>query len=181
MSPEAVLLINPRTASAKTSRMPLSLVHLAAALEERWPWDIVDANVVLDPVRTALERLGARPHALVAVTTMPGPQVVGAIEISAAIRAAYPSIPIVWGGYFPTLYPDAAINAPYVDYLVRGQGEQTLLELLGAVDSADAAAIRNVAGLTWKDGGRSQHILSHVCWRNGKPAQQLRKGVGQRQ
>ena len=78
-----------------------------------------------------------------------------------------PSVPIVWGGYFPTLYPDAAINAPYVDYVVRGQGEETLLDLLthladaGSRPARDSArnpsAIRGVAGLTWKDDGRSVH------------------------
>ncbi|MDP8999489.1 MAG: B12-binding domain-containing radical SAM protein [Myxococcota bacterium] len=148
------------------ARLPLSLLHLAAVLEERHSWRILDGNLgpILDP---ALRALGESPHALVGVTVMPGPQVATAIEISAAVRAAFPSVPIAWGGYFPTLYPDAAINAPYVDYLVRGQGEETLLELLArlpaadtpsALDSAhDSIAIRDVAGLTWKSHGRAIH------------------------
>jgi len=156
----AVLLINPRTGAAKNAGLPLSLVHLGAALEGSWRWDIVDGNRTPDPVRTALARLSARPHALCGVTVMPGPQVITAIEISGAIRKAFPAVPIVWGGYFPTLYPDAAINAPYVDTLVRGQGEQTLVDLLSASGGSDAshsAALRNVAGLTWKDAGRIVH------------------------
>ena len=76
---------------------------------------------------------------------MPGPQVAPAIEISAAIRAAFPSVPIVWGGYFPTLYPDSAINAPYVDYLVRGQGEATLLDLLARLPDAGAPSATDSA------------------------------------
>jgi anaerobic magnesium-protoporphyrin IX monomethyl ester cyclase len=148
-----VLLINPRT--GKSGGLPLSILHLGAALEGRWPWEIVDGNREPDAVSRALARLSARPHALVGVTVMPGPQVIPAIEISAAIRRAHPKVPIVWGGYFPTLYPDAALNAPYVDYLVRGQGEATLLELLAA--GADPAALRQVAGLSWKDGGRIAH------------------------
>jgi hypothetical protein len=151
----AVLLINPQATAVKNGGMPLSILHLAAALEGSWPWDIVDGNRAPDPIRTALARLAARPHAMCGVTVMPGPQVITAIEISIAIRQAFPTVPIVWGGYFPTLYPDAAINAHYVDYLVRGQGEQTLLDLLAA--SPDPAALRNVAGLTWKDGGRIVH------------------------
>ena len=150
-----VLLINPRTGAARNAGLPLSILHLGAALEGSWPWHIVDGNRAPDPVRTALARLAARPHALCGVTVMPGPQVITAIEISVAIRSAFPTVPIVWGGYFPTLYPDAAINAPYVDYLVRGQGEQTLLDLLSA--SSDPSALRNVAGLTWKDSGRIVH------------------------
>src|SRR4029079_416407 len=162
----AVLLVNPRMSGPGNRRLPLSVLNLAAILEGRHPWQILDGN--RGPITgDALAALAERPHALVGVTVMPGPQVAPAIEISAAIRAAFPSVPIVWGGYFPTLYPDAAINAPYVDFLVRGQGEATLLDLLArlpgagppsAIDSArDSTAVADVAGLTWKRDGRAVH------------------------
>jgi anaerobic magnesium-protoporphyrin IX monomethyl ester cyclase len=162
----AVLLINPRTSRPRSTRLPLSVLNLAAVLEGRRPWQVLDGNLA-PPVEPALRALAERPHALVGVTVMPGPQVAPAIEISAAIRARFPAVPIVWGGYFPTLYPDAAINAPYVDYLVRGQGEATVVELLsrladagppGPRDSAaDPTAIAEVAGLSWKRGGAAVH------------------------
>ena len=162
----AVLLVNPQMCRPGSTRLPLSVLNLAAVLEGQRPWQILDGN--RGPIAgAALAALARRPHALVGVTVMPGPQVAPAIEISAAIRAAHPSVPIVWGGYFPTLYPDSAVNAPYVDYLVRGQGEATLLELLArlpdagpptATDSArDPSAIRDVSGLTWKQDGRAVH------------------------
>ncbi|MGA3120886.1 MAG: radical SAM protein [Polyangiaceae bacterium] len=162
----AVLLVNPHMCRPHSTRLPLSVLHLAAVLEGRHPWRILDGN--LGPIRdSALGALAQQPHALVGVTVMPGPQVATAIEISAAIRASFPAVPIAWGGYFPTLYPDSAINAPYVDYLVRGQGEHTLLDLLDRLpdagapcptDSArDASAVRGIAGLTWKRGGQTVH------------------------
>jgi anaerobic magnesium-protoporphyrin IX monomethyl ester cyclase len=147
--------------------MPLAVMNLAAVLEGRWPWRIVDGNVEPDPVETALAALRAAPHALVGVSVMPGPQMISAIEISSAIRAAFPAVPIAWGGYFPTIYPDAAINAPYVDYLVRGQGELTLVDLLSRLPDAgpprplesahEPTAIGDVPGLTWKRGGHAVH------------------------
>jgi anaerobic magnesium-protoporphyrin IX monomethyl ester cyclase len=162
-----VLFVNPRVCSARSTRFPLSLLHLAAALEDDRRWSIVDGNVEPDPVQAALARLAARPHALVGISVMPGPQVGPAIAMSSAIRAAHPSLPIVWGGYFPTLYTEAALHAPYVDYVVRGQGEQTLVELLArvgqagppsALDSArDTSAIAGIAGLSWKSGGAAMH------------------------
>jgi radical SAM superfamily enzyme YgiQ (UPF0313 family) len=89
---------------------------------------------------------GAR---LLAVSVMPGPQMVAAISLCHEFRGRHPSVPIVWGGYFPSLYPDAALNARYVDYVVRGQGEETLLELIDALSrSGDLRAIR---GLSFKD------------------------------
>jgi anaerobic magnesium-protoporphyrin IX monomethyl ester cyclase len=162
----AVLLINPWMCRPTSTRLPLSILSLAAVLEGRHPWSILDGN--LGPiVDAAIRALSERPHALVGVTVMPGPQVATAIEVSAAIRAAHPSVPIVWGGYFPTLYPASAINAPYVDYLVRGQGEGTLLDLLSrlpqagapsVLDSAqDSTAIADVRGLTWKKAGEPVH------------------------
>jgi anaerobic magnesium-protoporphyrin IX monomethyl ester cyclase len=153
----AVLLINPRMSPRQKARLPLSLLHLAAVLEGERPWQIVDGNVDDDLVGSVLAALAARPHALVGVSVMPGPQVAPAIEVSAAIRARYPELPIVWGGYFPTLYPDAAINAPYVDYVVRGQGEQALVELLRSLEQG--GPIAEVKGLTWKQGGVPVHNL----------------------
>ena len=65
-------------------------------------------------------------------------------------------MPIVWGGYFPSNYTEAALNAPYVDYAVRGQGEETILELLDAIrEKRDLADIR---GLSYKaKDGKHRH------------------------
>lgn len=169
MTAPHVLLINPRVCAPSSTRMPLAVMNLAAVLEDRYPWRIVDGNVEADPVQAALTALREHPHALVGVSAMPGPQMLSAIEISSAIRASFPSVPIAWGGYFPTIYPDAAINAPYVDYLVRGQGELTLLELLARLPDAgppttsgsahEPAAVSDIAGLTWKRDGLGVHNL----------------------
>ncbi len=168
MTPGRVVLVNPRMCSPRSVRLPLSVLALGAVLEGRRDYCIVDGN--LDPAATdsVLAAVAEQPCALLAVTIMPGPQVATAIEISAAVRLAHPEVPIVWGGYFPTLYPAAAINAPYVDYVVRGQGEDTLLELLarlpdagppaGMGDSAaDPASLAGIAGLTYKRDGTAVH------------------------
>ena len=57
-------------------------------------------------------------------------------------EARYPALPIVWGGYFPTLYPGPVLDAPYVDWIVRGQGERTFVELLDVLEGrSDPAAV----------------------------------------
>src|SRR5262245_38537639 len=129
-----ILLVNPKITSRQKARFPLSLLTLAARLEDRYTCDIVDGNVE-DAVSASLQALGNAQFNAVGVTVMGGPQVQTAIDVSRAIRMHSPATPIVWGGYFPTLYPDAALNAGYVDYLVRGQGEEVLPEMLDALAS----------------------------------------------
>jgi len=86
---------------------------------------------------------------MLAVSVMPGPQMAAAVPLCRDFRQKYPQVPVVWGGYFPSLYADATLNAPYVDFAVRGQGEDTFLELLAALRGARKfGAIR---GLSYKD------------------------------
>ena len=88
---------------------------------------------------------------------MGGPQVATAIEVSRALRAAQPDLPIVWGGYFPTLYPAVALNSDYVDFVVRGQGEDTFVELMSAIASADRDRLATIDGLSWRHDGAVIH------------------------
>lgn len=150
-----VLLINPRITSSTKARFPLSLLTLAARLAERYESRLIDGNKEPDCIAAALRAIATERFMLVGVTVMGGPQVQTAIEVSRAIRQSTPQLPIAWGGYFPTLYPDAALNASYVDYLIRGQGEETLCELLQALEGQ--RAIEVIAGLSWKSGGAMTH------------------------
>ena len=151
-----VLLANPRITSRRRARFPLSVLTLAGALEARgYGATLIDGNHERDGVQAVLRALRSQSHEAVGLTVMGGPQVATAIAISRAVRAQFPLLPIIWGGYFPTLYPDAALNAPYVDFLVRGQGEETLPALLNA--TRDASALAAIDGLSWKQAGSVVH------------------------
>src|SRR5262249_30452035 len=77
--------------------------------------------------------------------------------VSQAIRARFPSIPIIWGGHFPTICAEPALNSPYVDYAVRGQGEQTLIELLDVLWGNTPGSLEAIAGLSWRRDGQITH------------------------
>ena len=82
---------------------------------------------IRNPVRTIDRIMSEHKVELLAVSVMPGPQMVSAIQLCREFRRKYSSVPIVWGGYFPSLYTDATLNAGYVDFAVKGQGEETFL------------------------------------------------------
>ncbi|MFI5182202.1 MAG: B12-binding domain-containing radical SAM protein [Thermoanaerobaculia bacterium] len=151
-----ILLVNPRATRPKNRRFPLSLMALGAVLPEGVSWRILDGNLpdadlLVESSEEIERRRGtADPVTLVAMTVMPGPQLVSAVPLARALKERFPFLPIAWGGYFPTLYPGPCLSASYVDWIVRGQGERTFLELLGVLDGEKPPA--SVAGLGWKDG-----------------------------
>src|SRR5574337_721516 len=144
-----IVLYNPRATKPKNRRFPLSILALAAVLEGREEYVIVDGNLDPYPLQTLMELLGRNRVDLLAVTVMPGPQLAPAVEACREACRAFPRIPIVWGGYFPSIYTDAALNADYVDFAVRGQGEETLLELLDALRGHQS--LEGIRGLSYKD------------------------------
>ncbi len=152
-----VLLINPTITSRRSARFPLAVLNLSAALDGRYRSSIIDGNVDRDFVSTVLQRLASESIDAVAVSVMGGPQLVTAIALSQAVRARFPCLPIIWGGYFPTICADAGLREPYVDYAVRGQGEVTLCELLDAHFEGGTAGLQAIAGLSWRSGDQIIH------------------------
>ena len=155
-SPRRLLLVNPAITSRRSARFPLSIMSLAAAVAGRHDVALIDGNLERDAVERAAAMVKSGGVEAVGLTVMGGPQVAPAIDISRAIRAAQPDVPIIWGGYFPSLYPHAALNNDYVDYLIRGQGEETLPELLDARVRGEHD-LSGIAGLSWRRSGAMIH------------------------
>jgi anaerobic magnesium-protoporphyrin IX monomethyl ester cyclase len=144
-----IILLHPRTAKPKNRRFPLPILAMAAVLEGREEYSIVDGNLDDDPV-AELDKIASQGNVeLLAVSVMPGPQMAAAIPLCRDFRKKHPKVPIVWGGYFASLYTDAALNAPYVDFAVRGQGEETFLELIVALRAREKFV--GIKGLSFKD------------------------------
>jgi hypothetical protein len=143
-----IVLLHPRSAKPRNRRFPLAPLWLGATLERREDYRIVDGNLEDDPLAT-LEAIHAEtPLELLGVSVMPGPQMAEAIPVCRAFRRRHPGVPIVWGGYFPSIYPEAALNAEYVDYAVRGQGQRTLVDLLESL--RNGGQVQGIRGLSWK-------------------------------
>ena len=161
MNGARVLLVNPRIASPARARFPLSLLEVAAAVEQRGHVaDLIDGNIATNAAAVITRKLAEQRYDAVGVSVMGGPQVRTALEISRAVRNAQPTLPIVWGGYFPSLYPDAAMNGSHADFLARDVGEVALAELLTALPRPNGAALARLPNLSWRDGERIIHNTS---------------------
>lgn len=133
---------------------PLCLLSLAASLRDAGFKAIV-IDAAIDPhYREAVLR--ELPTALcIGISVLTGPMILGAIDIATAVKKLNPDLPVIFGGWHPSLLPDQTLQAPFVDMVVRGQGDLTLVEVAEAL--ADGQSFDNIAGLSWKDRGLPQH------------------------
>ena len=80
-----------------------------------------------------------------------------ALKIAARIKALAPEIPLVWGGYHPTLEAGQSLRNKNIHYVVRGQGEITFLELLKHFEEPKEFPLENIRGLSYKINGKIFH------------------------
>lgn len=126
---------------------PLCLLALASTLREAdFHVVIIDAAIAPDyKTRIAQEIEDAL---CLGISVLTGPVIRDAIEVAQAAKTQRPKMPVVFGGWHPTLMPDETLADPCVDIVVRGQGEITLREL--AIALAEKKPLKNVAGISWK-------------------------------
>ena len=87
---------------------------------------------------------------LVGISTIT-PTAPGSYQYARMIKDA--GIPVVMGGTHVTFQPEEALA--YADYVVRGEGEETIVELVQCLEkNGDLSKIK---GLSYKDGGKIIH------------------------
>jgi len=118
----------------------LGVAYLAgAAREAGFPVTVVDAHA-LDSSHDALVEavVGSAPSLVgLTSTTFNWPVVA---EVAHRLRVALPRALIVVGGPQLSVYPEECMAEPAVDVAVVGEGEETLVELLGRVAAGEAVA-----------------------------------------
>ena len=148
-----VLLINPpfniSKANYETS-ISVGLLALASYLDKQGiEVKIIDAirqKNYLDLIQAELPKVN-----LVGLSVMTM-QVSSALNISKLIKDFNPQIPIIWGGVQPTLLPEQVALHPLIDIAVFGEGEDSLLEIVRAIDGK--AGLKDIAGIAFKEKGR---------------------------
>jgi anaerobic magnesium-protoporphyrin IX monomethyl ester cyclase len=76
-----------------------------------------------------------------------------AVRIARAARAALPRAWIIYGGVFPTFHwPEIMEQAPAIDFIVRGEGEETIVRLVAALEQKQG--LETVPGIVFRVGTR---------------------------
>jgi radical SAM superfamily enzyme YgiQ (UPF0313 family) len=137
-----VVLYNPQ---AVFFTFPLALLAIGSELDpEVYEVIIVDARLEPDAESVVLSHLeGAL---CVGVTVLTGAPISDAVRLSRAVKRARPDLPVVWGGWHPSMFASECLLEPAVDITVRGQGEETFVEIVQRL--AAGQSLRGCAGCT---------------------------------
>jgi anaerobic magnesium-protoporphyrin IX monomethyl ester cyclase len=137
-----VVLYNPQ---AVFFTMPLALLAIGSELDPA-VYEVVTIDARLDPdaEKTVLSHIeGAL---CIGITVLTGAPISDALQISRAVKRARPSVPVVWGGWHPSMFARECLLEPSVDITVRGQGEETFAEIVQRL--AEGRSLEGCAGCT---------------------------------
>jgi radical SAM superfamily enzyme YgiQ (UPF0313 family) len=148
--PRKVLLFAPPY-EGRVFGPPLGLLSLASSIrEEGFSPVIIDGSTTpkfLDVIAKEVTDAFA-----FGVSVLTGPMIRDAIAASHVVRQVRPELPIIYGGWHPTLLSGQTLRESFVDVLVRHQGEKTLVEILKRQLSGTSLDL--VAGCWFKRNGQ---------------------------
>ena len=134
---------------------PACLLSLASPLRAAgFDVVIIDAAINSD-YRTRVLREVSDALCL-GISLLTGPMIFDAITVAHAVKQMRPDIPIIGGGWHPSLLPEQTLQEPLVDIIVRGQGEVTFLRVAEAL--ASNRTVEDIHGISWKDGTHIRHM-----------------------
>ena len=137
--------------SSSEATAPLGILAVATPLK-RAGFDVVLVDSTIEPDFKQRVLSEVRDALCLGISLVTGPMIRETVEISRSIKEWDPEFPIILGGWHPSLLPKQTLEAPYVDYIVRGQGEDALLELVRHIQAGAAPDL--IPGIGFKRNGR---------------------------
>ena len=134
---------------------PFGLAGLAAYLEEKKiEVEILDSNATGLNYNNIKEILGSKAVPDYIGITASTPMIYSAIDVSKIAKSVFPSAKTVLGGVHPSVMTDEVLKEESIDFVIRGEGEETLNELISGKE------IAKISGLSYKIGNKIIHNQS---------------------
>lgn len=128
---------------------------VAEAPDKKWDYRGEHVSYGMDD-DDLLKRVGESRPDIVGVTGFTS-QHLRLVEISTAIKKAHPQIVLVIGGIHATAMPELVMRETSADYLIRGDGERSLVALADCIESGKISDIMGIDGIVCRDGSKT-HI-----------------------
>lgn len=152
MTRAKIILFNPRSCDYNY-RIPNSILSIAASVEGRYDYVIVDGNLETDPYQQIKAYLDTGEFGYFGCTVMPGPQLKQAIPFSKQIKEQYPFVRTIWGGYFATNQHKVVLASGYVDFVINGPGDLAFPALIDTLEKG--GSFQNINSLIFQQEGKA--------------------------
>lgn len=133
---------------------PLCMLSLAAPLLEQG-FDVVLVDGAIEPDMSQKIVKECSDALCLGISVLTGPMITSALNVARDVKQQYPGLPIIFGGWHPTLSPEQTLKNDLVDVVVRGQGEITLLELVQRYQAGEG--LEGINGISYKQGNSQVH------------------------
>lgn len=144
-----ILLYNPK---AVFFDMPLALISIGTQVQEEFDVVIIDSRIEEDVIGKLKKNINQA--LLVGVTSLTGAPLKDAIWFTKMVKELSPNVPIVWGGWHTSLFPERILkDVPEIDIVVHGQGEVTFKELVTSI--SEGKPLKNVDGIVFREDDNS--------------------------
>jgi anaerobic magnesium-protoporphyrin IX monomethyl ester cyclase len=135
--------------------VPTGLGYLAAvARNAGMDVQILDQYAECLPMNRVFQRIRDFSPGLIGLSATT-PNFFAAIHLARSIKSEFSHVPIVMGGYHPSVLPDQTLDDPAVDFVIRDEGEHALTQLSEALD-AKWTNFDHIDGLSFK--GRAGYV-----------------------
>lgn len=112
--------------------MPLGLLAVGSALDPaRFDVRIFDERIDSHAASSVVNE--AEDAACIGMTVFSGSPISSALRLSRELKRRFPRLPVVWGGWHPSILPEQCIASGVVDAVVIGQGENAFSDLVDAL------------------------------------------------
>ena len=146
----------PKPIGTRSSGVPMGLLSLGSVLLEKgYRVTILDGVLGKIHLGEELTKLDPQDVLFVGLSTMTS-QLPSAIKAADLVRRRFPTIPLIWGGAHPTLFPEQTCVDPEVDVVVIGEGEDTVIEVAEAFQGK--RDLSNIKGIVFKGEDGNTHF-----------------------
>jgi radical SAM superfamily enzyme YgiQ (UPF0313 family) len=135
---------------------PLGLLAISTPLlRAGYSVRIIDSTIHPDFKRRIIEEV--KDALCLGISVVTGPMIRETVDVARAIKAWDPGFPVILGGWHPSLLPTPTLEADYVDIIVRGQAEDSMLQVadrLRDAESLEKAELADIRGIGFKRDGK---------------------------
>ena len=155
--------INPEDSLA----VPIGIYYIAAVLKANgFNVEVINLAVEHEPDAYFAWIIQKHQPDLIGFSVMSATRMSG-IRAARIARQSFTQSTIVFGGPFATFMPEPLLNAnPEIDFIVKGEGEITFLELAQSLEEGHPKVTEKIDGLAYRKGGQVIHTATREVIQN---------------